>query len=83
MGSDRTDVECNKLKNGKFVPVCNQNTYLVAGFCNCMICGENYYVQGIPYPALNSVRAEICISFGHAGLQILNECEEQTLLVQK
>lgn len=46
-----------------------------------MICGENYYVQGIPYHALNSVRAEICLSFGHGGLQVLNELEEQTLSV--
>lgn len=56
---------------------------LVVGFWNCMICGENYYVQGIPHPALNSVRAEVCVSFGHAGLQMLNELEEQTLLVRK
>lgn len=43
----------------------------------------NYYVQGIPYPALNSVRAEICVSFGNTGLQMLNKLEEQTLLVWK
>lgn len=48
-----------------------------------MICGENYYMQAMPYPTLNSVRAEICVSFGHAALQMLNELEEQTLLVRK
>lgn len=48
-----------------------------------MICGENYYMQAMPYPALSSVKAEVYVSFGHAGLQMLHELEEQTLLVQK
>lgn len=51
-------------------------------FWNCM-CAENIHMQGFLHPALNSARAEICISLGQAGLQTLKELEEQTLCVQK
>lgn len=43
----------------------------------------NNHVRGILHPALNNVRAEICISAGQAALKMLQELEEQTLFEQK
>lgn len=54
--------------------VVNQSICVVVAFWNYM----NNHVQGILHPALNGVRAEICISAGQAALKMLQELEEQT-----
>ena len=78
MGSNRTAVQWNNLKNANFVAVFNQNVCVVVAFC-----AENTHVQGFLLPALNSVKVEICISFGQAGLQTLKELEKPIFGVQK